>query len=388
MATTDTTGETERADGAPPPAGVPPTPAPEENPAADPMAGLRRVTLIAIALAVLLFAYHVIAARTTPFSPDAQIQAFILRVAPEVTGQVMRIGVIDNDVVEEGEELFAIDPTPFELAVNQAQSKLAQADQTLQASIASVEAAQAQVAQARASERKVFDQVQRVLELVRRGVYPKAKEIEAESTLDEAKAATASAEANLRREQEALGPQGANNPQVQEALSMLEQARFNLSRTVITAPSRGVVTNLQLASGQTVVAGQPAMTFISAEDVWILAGIRENSIGILKPGQKAEVVLDVFPGQVHEATLASIGWGIAAGSVDQATGLPRTSSEEGWLGDTQRFPVHFVFDRERMPQGARYGSKASVIVYADDSWIMNSIAWLRIRLIALLTYIS
>ena len=45
-----------------------------------------------------------------------------------------------------------------------------------------------------------------------------------------------------------------------------------------------------------VTAGQPAMTFISVTDVWLLAPMRENSLGVLAPGQRAEVVLDVLPG--------------------------------------------------------------------------------------------
>ena len=90
------------------PAPAEPRSAADEGPeatAADPrdgLAGLRRVTLWALGVAVLLFAYYVAADRTTPFSGDARVQAFVLRVAPEVTGHVARVGVVDNQVVEAG----------------------------------------------------------------------------------------------------------------------------------------------------------------------------------------------------------------------------------------------------------------------------------------------
>ncbi len=352
------------------------------------LAGLRRITLIAILIALAIFIYYVIADRTTPFAGDARVQAFVLRVTPEVTGQVQFVGVIDNEVVDEGAVLFRIDPIPFEAAVAQAEAQLGQVGQTLGASTASVEVEQAKLDEARAAEANVRAQSNRVLELVKRGVYPRAREDDALAAIDEARAVVESAEADLRRAQEELGPEGQDNPQIQDALAALERARFDLSRTTVSAPSAGAVTNLQLAEGQTVVAGHAAMTFISRDDVWLLAAMRENSLGVLEPGQTAEVVLDALPGRVFEATVRSIGWGIAGGSVDPSTGLPKTSDDSGWLTDPQRFPVHLVFDVERPPVGARYGSKAAVIVYAGGNPIMDAIAWLRIRLIALLTYVS
>lgn len=352
------------------------------------LAGLRRITLIAILIALAIFIYYVIADRTTPFAGDARVQAFVLRVTPEVTGQVQFVGVIDNEVVDEGAVLFRIDPIPFEASVAQAEAQLGQVGQTLGASTASVEVEQAKLDEARAAEANVRAQSNRVLELVKRGVYPRAREDDALAAIDEARAVVESAEADLRRAQEELGPEGQDNPQIQDALAALERARFDLSRTTVSAPSAGAVTNLQLAEGQTVVAGHAAMTFISRDDVWLLAAMRENSLGVLEPGQTAEVVLDALPGRVFEATVRSIGWGIAGGSVDPSTGLPKTSDDSGWLTDPQRFPVHLVFDVERPPVGARYGSKAAVIVYAGGNPIMGAIAWLRIRLIALLTYVS
>jgi len=357
-------------------------------PGGDGIAGLRRVTIWALGLAVLLFVYFVVADRTTPFAGDATVQAFVLRVTPEVGGRVVSVNVRDNELVEEGGVLFAIDPEPFKLAVAQAQARLDQAGQSVGADTASVEAAAARVAQARAVEQNVRAQSARVLELVAKGIYAKAREDDAVAAIDQATAAVATAEADLQRTREQLGPAGATNPAVLEALAALETARFQLSHTKLSAPGRGVVTNLQLAVGQTVAPGHSAMTFISAQEVWLLASMRENSLGVLEPGQRAEVVLDAIPGRVFSATVRSIGWGVAGQSVDPATGLPKTSAAQGWLTNPQRFPVVLSFDQESLPFGARYGSRAATIVYAGRNPIMDAVAWARIRLIALLTYVS
>ncbi|SFJ22456.1 HlyD family secretion protein [Albimonas pacifica] len=365
-----------------------PDAAPGAGGARDGLAGLRRATLWALGVAVLLFVYYVIADRTTPFSGDARVQAFVLRVAPEVTGHVARVGVVDNEVVEAGDELFAIDPEPFQIAVDQAQARLEQAGQAVGANTAAVDAAQAQLERARANAANVRAQTERVLELVRKGVYAQAREDDAVAAIDESEAAVSAAAADLRRAQEQLGPEGENNPAVQEALAALETARYNLARTAMTAPARGVVTNLQLAVGQTVTAGAASMTFISAEDIWLRAAMRENSLGVLSQGQSAEVVLDALPGQVFRATVRSVGWGVAGEAVDPATGLPQSTVAQGWLTDPQRFPVILSFEMEQLPRGARYSSRAAVIVYAGDNPVMDAIAWARIRLIALLTYVS
>ena len=67
-------------------------------------------------MAAALFLYFVIADRTTPFSGDAQVQAFVLRVAPEVTGHVDRVGVVDNQVVQQGDALvLPMDASPVKL---------------------------------------------------------------------------------------------------------------------------------------------------------------------------------------------------------------------------------------------------------------------------------
>ncbi|WP_339951168.1 HlyD family secretion protein [uncultured Albimonas sp.] len=371
------TGASTGPDSAPPPAA-----------ARDGLAGLRRATLWALGIAVALFAYYVIADRTTPFSGDARVQAFVLRVAPEVTGHVARVNVVDNEVVEAGEELFAIDPEPFQIAVDQAQARLEQAGQAVGANTAAVDVAQAQLERARANAQNVRAQTERVLELVRKGVYAKAREDDALAAIDESEAVVLAAAADLRRAQEQLGPEGENNPGVQDALAALESARYNLERTTMTAPARGVVTNLQLAAGQTVTAGAASMTFISAEDIWLRAAMRENSLGVLSQGQSAEVVLDALPGQVFRATVRSVGWGVAGEAVDPATGLPQSTAAQGWLTDPQRFPVILSFEMEQLPRGARYGSRAAVIVYTGDNAVMDAIAWARIRLIALLTYVS
>src|SRR5262245_47365432 len=318
--------------------------APPPSRRADP---LRRWTLIILVLGVLLFGWTLIADRLTPYTGDASVRTFVIRIVPEVSGKVVEVAVQDNQIVRTGDLLYRIDPTPFRLAVERAEAKLAAAGQPVGASTAGGDAAQAQLVEAIALRDNVREQAARVFELVRKNVYPPAKRDQAQAQLESAEAQVQRAQASLEQARQALGPQGADNPQIREALAALEQARLDLSRTTLVAPDDGVVSNLQLNVGQFARAGQPALTFLDARLVWLQAFLRENSLEFVKPGVRAEVVLDVLPGRVLPARVESLGWGVGEGDIDPTTGLPKTrQSGGGWLAPAQRFPVELAFETQ------------------------------------------
>jgi multidrug resistance efflux pump len=350
---------------------------------------LRRWTLIVLVLLVLVFGWTLIADRLTPYTSDASVRAFVVRIVPEVSGKVIEVAVRDNQIVRKGDLLYRIDPIPYRIAVERAEAKLAAAGQTIGASTAAVDAAQAQLVEEIAQRDNVRDQTGRIFYLVRSGVYAAAKGDQARSQLAEAEAQVQRAQASVEEARQALGPKGADNPQIREALAALEQARLDLSRTTLRAPGDGVVTHLQLNIGQFAAAGQPALTFLDARAVWLLAFLRENSLEYVSPGTRAEVALDVLPGRVLPARVESIGWGVGEDDVDAATGLPKThQGSGGWLAPAQRFPVQLAFETGGPPQGVRYNARASVILYAGEHPIANALAWFWIRLISVLTFVA
>ena len=353
---------------------------------ADP---LRRWTLGTLVLGILLFGWTLVADRLTPYTSDASVRSFIVRTRPEIAGKVIEVGVRDNQIVRAGDLLYRIDPTPFHIAVERAEAKLAAAGQAVGASTAAVDAAQAQLVE-EIARTNVREQAARVFELVRVGVYPRARSDQAQSQLQEAEAQVERAQAKLEQARQELGPQGADNPQIREALAALEQARLDLARTTLRAPGDGVVSNLQLSNGQFATVGQPALTFLDTRLVWLQAFLRENSLEYVAPGARAEVALDVLPGRVLPARVESIGWGVGEGDIDSVTGLPKTrQGGGGWLAAAQRFPVQLAFETAGgPPNGVRYNARASVIVYTGDNPIANALGWFWIRLIAVLTYVS
>jgi len=354
---------------------------------ADP---LRRWTLAILILFIVLFGWTLVADRLTPYTSDASVRAFVVRIVPEVSGKVVEVAVHNDQIVRTGDLLYRIDPTPFGLAVERAKAKLAAAGQAVGASTAAVDAAQAELVEQVAKRNNVREQAGRVFELVRLGVYPVARSDQARSLLDSAEAEVQQAQASLEQARQALGPQGSDNPQIREALAALEQARLDLTNTTLRSPGDGLVTNLQLSIGQFAAAGQPSLTFLDARLIWLNAFLRENSLENIRPGARAEIVLDVLPGRVLSARVNSLGWGVGEDDTDPTTGLPKTHQNSGgWFAPAQRFPVQLVLDTsDRPPNSARYNGRASAIVYTGDHPVANALAWLWIRVISVLTFVS
>lgn len=350
---------------------------------------VRRWTLIILAAIVVLYLYSIIADRMTPYTSQATVQAFIVRMAPEVAGRIQDVLVTDNQKVKAGDVLFRIDPQHYEIALNQADARLANVGQTIGANTAGVAAAQERLIEAQAKRAHVVEQSNRTLELVKKGVYSEARRDLVLREIDVAEASVREADSELERAKQELGPQGSDNPQFREALAAVEQAKLDLLRTTILAPSDGVVTNLQLTDGQYVAVGQPALTLIDTSDVWINANFRENSLENLKTGNPAELVLDTLPGRIFDAKVESIGWGVSQGSIDPETGLPKINESMGLVRTPQRFTVKIEPNREDYAPGTvRYGAQANVMVYASENPVVNAIGRLWMRIVAVLTYVS
>jgi multidrug resistance efflux pump len=358
------------------------------KPPAQPEQGpVRTWALVAFGVCALLLVYHLFADRLTPFTTQALVHAFVVPLSPEVAGLVTEVNVIDNQRVEAGEVLVRINDERYQLAVAEAEATLAQSGQDVGAAAANVNTAQAQLDDARAHLAHMRKQSVRIESLVAQRAMAAAHLDQAIAAVAQAEAAVAAADANLAKAKEQLGPRGAENPKVKAAISALRIARRQMADAIVRAPSRGVITGLQIAVGNYAAVGTPLMTFIAADDVWIEAAMRENNLGRLKSGNPVEIVLDVDPGAVHQGRVVSIGWGVAQGQGNAPGELPTAATEHAWVRQAQRFPVRIELLDDPLPSGVRVGSQATVIAYTGDHPILNALGRLRIRLSSILTYL-
>jgi multidrug resistance efflux pump len=357
------------------------------NPPKDPV---RKWTLIILALCGVLMIYYIIADRVTPYTTQARVNALVVPIAAEVSGTVTDVAVKSNQLVAQGDLLFQVDRERYELAVETAKANLQSARQATGASTANIDAARAQVVSAQANLLRAEQDVVRLRRIKQEdpGAISDRRVEMAEASYTAAKASVQAAEANLERARQDLGETGEANFRILQAQAGLEQAELDLQRTSVTAPDNGVVTDVRVDRGNFAQAGAPLMTFLASHDIWVQADFTENNLGNIKPGDEVELVFDALPGNVIKGTIRTTGFGVNVESAPLGS-LPTISNDRQWLRDSQRFSVLVDFELPNAEdrRGIRVGAQASVVVYTGGGFLFNSIAWIKMRLLSLLTYI-
>jgi multidrug resistance efflux pump len=377
----------------PPGASPEPPAAPEAaaQVAAPPPDRVRKIIAIVAAVLLLLYVYQVVADRITPYTSQANVDTFLVQIAPQVTGEVTQVGVTDNSMVKKGQVLFRIDPELFEIALRKAEADLAVANQSADVSSVEIGVAQAALQKQRVDLAASRQLGKITIDLVKERALAETNAIRARADISKTEADVRQAEAEVLRAQRNLGSLGPDNPKVRQALAAVRQARTNLDNTIVIAPADGVVTNLRLAPGQYVSQGQPLLSFIRSGPRWISAAMRENQLGNLAPGNRVLVALDDNPGAVVPGRVESIGWGITQGEESPTGTLPSIEADTGWLREPQRFPVRIMLTPDKEMKSlatGRSGAQANVIVFTDKDSILNPLGRLWIRLVALLSYLQ
>jgi multidrug resistance efflux pump len=370
----------------------PPPSKPEETPPpSKPGKGTRRGAIIVLVLIIASLAWYFISDRLTPYTSQARVQAFVVPVAAEVSGTVLKVHVKNNDEVQPGQPLFDIDPTQYRIALERSRSDYESVRLSVNASTASVQAARASL-QAAVASRIYAQQDAKRLEQIHAedpGALSVRRVESAQTNRLTAQSQEKKAEADLRRAQETAGELGEKNAQLLSARAAVEKAELDLKRTQVVAPARGSVTDLRTDVGQFAQVGTPAMTLIAMHDLWISADMTENNLGNIKPGDKVAIVLDVMPGTILKGRVRSVGTGISPGKQSQPGALPEVQNSRDWLRQSQRFPVAVEFDpseRERL-QGVRIGGQADVLIYTGDHSLFNWLAGVFIWVMSYLSYL-
>jgi len=340
---------------------------------------------IALAMFLLLFVYFLLADSFMPMTPEARAMRPVTRIAPELSGPVQDVVVGDHQQVTQGDVLFRLDPSPFQIAHSQAQLNREQAEQENARLNAELAAARASLSSAQATFDEHSGERRRAEALLgRQGISRQQYEqqVAAEYT---AQAAVASAQAQIESLEVQLGEEGDDNLRLRQANNALEKAELDLAHTVVKAPESGVITNLQLQPGYYVQAGQPAVALV-ASTVEVVADFREKSLRHVALGDEAKVVFDALPGQIFEGHVSAFDAGSRAGQQAADGQLVDIPASDRWVRDAQRARIHVALDTpltELPPSGAR----ATVQLVPGEHGMAKPFAWLQAHLISWLHYV-
>jgi membrane fusion protein (multidrug efflux system) len=275
---------------------------------------------------------------------DAYVDGYIGMVSPQVPGRVGQVLVDNNDFVQKGQILVALEPQDYQVAVAQAEATLNRLRQDLASQYVKVAKARAETAEAEATLNQAITDQHRYRNLYTRRTVPK-------QTLDRAntqyKVAKATVEQARQKEREALAAIGGSTkipleeqPAIKEAKARLQQARLNQSYTKVVAHFSGYITRRQVEVGNWVQPGQPLMALVPLEikDLWINANYKETQLTNVSIGQPAEITVDAYPKVSFKGKVDSI----MAGTGSAFSLLPPENATGNWVKVVQRVPVKIV----------------------------------------------
>jgi multidrug resistance efflux pump len=254
-------------------------------------------TAVAFAVAILIGRVLWVHYMDEPWTRDGRVRAEIIHIAPDVSGAIVDLPVKDNQMVKKGDPLMQIDPSHYQLAVEQATAEVA--------------ARKAEFLMKRDDTRRRADM--------------DALAVSKESRDNAAHTAFAAEAA------------------YQQALAVLDSARLNLTRTRVLSPVDGYVTNLNVFRGDYAIAGSAKLALVDNHSFRVYAYFEETKLPRVRVGSKAEVRL--MSGGVLQGHVEGISRGIYDRDNPESRELVADVNPTfNWVRLAQRVPVRIRID--------------------------------------------
>src|SRR6266850_1468635 len=309
--------------------------------APPPRKSMRRPLMFALLpLALIVGGYFYVTGGAVMSTDNAYVQADMVGLSTDVAGIVTEVLVHDNQKVAKGDILFKLDPQQFQLALDRAEAQIGNTRNDVVALKASYRNMQAQIDQAQKDVDFNMVNFKRQEQLVANNFTPRATFDAARNTLEGSQQKLASLQQQLAGLAANLNGDPAapieNHPKYKDAVAARDEAARQLAHTIVRAPFAGIVTNVpSLQPGQYLAAAATAFNIVSTDRVWVQASPKETELTYVKPGQKATVEVDTYPGQQWTGTVDSI----SPASASSFSLLPAENTSGNWVKVVQRIPM-------------------------------------------------
>jgi membrane fusion protein (multidrug efflux system) len=308
--------------------------------------------------------------RTYITTDDAYVTGRIHIVASKVSGTVKELYVQDNQLVKKNDLLAEVDDRDYAVRVKEAESardaehskraeistKIVVAKKQLAEMQFSRETARANLKLQEANLKQAEIDLRRAETLRKKEVIPEERLEKAQTNYDVVVAQVAAAREQMKQIEAALETQKAVIKQTESAyksqnsvVRQKEETRkaedLRWSYTKIYAPTAGYITKKNVEIGNQIQAGQPLMAVVPLADIWVIANYKETQIEYVKPGQKAKIEVDTYPGRKFEGTVDSI----MAGTGSVFSLFPPENATGNYVKVVQRVPVKIILSKEADP---------------------------------------
>jgi multidrug efflux system membrane fusion protein len=313
---------------------------------------------IAIGAIVAGTAAYFIGAAFIAYTSDAYVWSDLVAIAPQVSGIIKTVSVVDNQKVAAGDPLAVIDPQPFQLEVDLKQQQITSLETavTVKAQIEAGDAANLDAANA--TLRLAQQQFDRVKALTGEQFASQEQLDQVSDTLRRAQDRLAAQENQTQIDRQQVNEAKA---QVAVARAELAVAQYNLSLTRLTAPIDGYINNLTLRPGAYARAGDAVIGIVDKSQFRIVANFKEDVAASVVPGQRVRVWLDSDPWHLRAGHVQGVGRGIARAQ-GPAQLLPYVAPTTDWIRLRRRLQVTILLD-DPPQQGLYMGADARVFFF-------------------------
>ncbi|WP_315795990.1 HlyD family secretion protein [Bradyrhizobium sp. SZCCHNRI3043] len=306
---------------------------------------------------------------TTQSTNDAYVRADLTQLSSRVAGEVTKVAVSDFQQVKAGDLLVQIDPADYEAQVSQAEANVEAAQAALDNLSNQVELQYATIAQAEAQQVSAGAAEVQARQEEERQQSLSQSEAGTKQRLEQATAAYAKAQADVRASRAVIaaqrhqlevltGTKKQRGADLAGAKAALAAARLKLGYTRITAPFDGVVGQRQVQVGDYVNIGSSLIAVVPLPHVFVIANYKETQLTHVAPGQPVEVTVDSFPGESLQGRVERI----APASGSQFALLPPDNATGNFTKVVQRIPVRIALDGDQ-PLLARLLPGMSVVTH-------------------------
>ncbi|WP_316158114.1 MULTISPECIES: HlyD family secretion protein [unclassified Bradyrhizobium] len=306
---------------------------------------------------------------TTQSTNDAYVRADLTQLSSRVAGEVTKVAVSDFQQVKAGDLLVQIDPADYEAQVSQAEANVEAAQAALDNLSNQVELQYATIAQAEAQQVSAGAAEVQARQEEERQQSLSQSEAGTKQRLEQATAAYAKAQADVRASRAVIaaqrhqlevltGTKKQRGADLAGAKAALAAARLKLGYTRITAPFDGVVGQRQVQVGDYVNIGSSLIAVVPLPHVFVIANYKETQLTHVAPGQPVEITVDSFPAQRLHGRVERI----APVSGSQFALLPPDNATGNFTKVVQRIPVRIALDGDQ-PLLARLLPGMSVVTH-------------------------
>ncbi|MFZ1085711.1 MAG: efflux RND transporter periplasmic adaptor subunit [Terracidiphilus sp.] len=246
-------------------------------------------------------------------------------------GRITRFYVKEGDLVKKGQTVATIENVQQEANVAGQQAAISAAKTDIASYIAAEKTAEANVEHAKADlEQKRLDW-EREQALYKDGIEPKANYDAKKALFDTDVASLNQAVAQLNQ---AKAQTESARGHMQTQVANLRVNQDLLDKTIAVAPFDGIVTNMPVREGETVVTGiqgTEGATLMTLADMSVITAeikVDETDIVNVQIGQSAEVTVDAIPGKTFKGHVTLVGDQALLRSTGQATSTSTSGTEE------------------------------------------------------------